>query len=172
MADELIKEFEEEFAKMQKRLGFKSSLEELDSIFFMRDFIHKEGYVSSQLSRMVCSRIISTFTNWEGYFHALIVPNPNSMPNVEENKFADEADKKEMLKLMTKIRELNTRNTVIGLEKDEKAEAKFIDDSVKLWNENKKFLIGIMKKMNAGWAKNINETPVLRTKTQKDYEFF
>ena len=158
MADEeLIRDFEAKFIVMQKHLGFKSSLEELDRIFYLRDFISKEGFVSNKLSRMLCSRIIGTFAVWENYFHALIVPNPNSMPNVEESKVATEEDKKEMLRIMTQIRELNTRNTIIGLEEDEKAEGRLFDDSVQLWNSNKPFFIRIMKKMNTGWVKGIKE---------------
>jgi hypothetical protein len=155
--DELIRDFETQFMAMQKKLGFKSSLEELDGIFYLRDFISKEGFVSNKLSRMLCSRIIGTFAVWENYFHALIVPNPNSMPNVEESKVATEEDKKEMLRIMTQIRELNTRNTIIGLEEDEAAESKLFDDSVLLWNTNKPFFIKIMKKMNTGWVKGIKE---------------
>jgi hypothetical protein len=156
--DELITVFEEEFAKMQKRLGFKSTLDELDKAFYIRDFMMKEGFISNRLSRMVLSRIISTFGIWEGYFHAIIVPNPNSMPNVEESKLATEEDKKEMLKIMSQIRELNTRNTILGLEEDDKGESKLFDDSMQLWNTTKPFLTKIMKKMNAGWVKGIKES--------------
>jgi hypothetical protein len=158
MADEeLIRDFEAKFVAMQKKLGFASSLEELDRIFYLRDFISKEGFVSNRLSRMLCSRIIGTFAVWENYFHALVVPNPNSMPNVEESKLATEEDKKDMLKIMNRIRELNTRNTIIGLEEDEKAEGKLFDDAVLLWNSNKPFFIKIMRKMNTGWMKGIKE---------------
>jgi hypothetical protein len=156
--DELIKEFEESFVKMQKKLGFKSSLEELDKAFYLRDFIMKEGFISNRLSRMVLSRILSTWGIWESYFHALIVPNPSSMPNVEESKVATEEDKKEMLKIMSQIRELNTRNTMLGLEEDELAEGKLFDDSLQLWNSSKPFLVRLMKKMNTGWLKGIKES--------------
>ena len=170
--DELIKEFEQKFAAMQKRLGFKSSLEELDRLFYLKDFIMKEGFVSGRLSRMVCGRILSTFGIWENYFHALMIPNPSSMPNVEESKMIDEADKKEMLRIMTKIRELTTRNTIVGLEGDEKEEAKLIDDSLQLWNANNEFFIKLMKKMNAGWIKSLKDGIDKKINPKKDFEFF
>ncbi len=172
MADEILAEFEREFPAMQKKLGFKSSLDELDSIFYLRDFIMKEGFVSKRLSRMVCSRILSTFGLWETYFHALIVPNPGSMQNVEESKMITEADKKEMLRIMTQIRELSTRNTITGLEGSDKEEAVLIDDSVRLWNSNKEFFTKLMKKLNEGWKNNLKEGSEKRESGKKDFEFF
>ena len=63
VSNELQKEFDQEFAKMKQELGFKSSFEELEKIFFLRDFIQKEGFISTSLSRMMCHRITSTFNS-------------------------------------------------------------------------------------------------------------
>ena len=58
-----------------------------------------------------------------------------------------------MRKLMTKAMALVSTNTLIGLTKDKKAEAKFIDDSVKFWNNDFGLKVEkIMAKVNNEWA--------------------
>ncbi|MFH1316211.1 MAG: hypothetical protein ABII01_01715 [Candidatus Woesearchaeota archaeon] len=149
---ELMQEFEKEFEKIKKELGFKSNLDELDRIFFIKDHILKEGYVSNRLSRVVCRRIVDLFMSWGGYIHSIIMPNPSSMINMTENSVFDDKEKEDLIKLMNKTLAYSSRNTLIGLNKKKDEEAKFIDDSLKFWNKVlEPELTKIIEKVNKSW---------------------
>jgi len=151
---ELLKELETEFTKLKKELKFKSSLEDIDKIFFIKDLILEKGYVSTKLSRQICSRIVDGFSIWNGYLHSLIMPNPQNMLNINECKMLNEDEKKEISNLLSKVVSLTSTNTLVGLTKKKSDEAKFIDDSVKFWkNTFSPELIKLMKKINEGWKK-------------------
>lgn len=151
---ELLRELEEKFEVVKKELGFMSSLKELNRIFFIKDAVLGVGFVSENLSRQLCSRIVDTYMNWNNYLHSLIIANPQNMFNINESKMFNEEEKKEITKLMTETMALVSTNTLVGLTKDKSTEAKFIDDSVDFWK--KTFcpaLIKIIKKVNSGWKK-------------------
>ena len=151
---ELLKELEEKFKVMKRELGFKVSLEEVDSIFFIKDAVLSTGFVSEVLSRQLCSRIVDTYVNWNNYLHSLIIPNPNNMLNINESKMFNEEEKKKITKLMTEIMALVSTNTLIGLTKDKSGEARFIDDSIDFWKKTfSPELIKIIKKINDEWSK-------------------
>lgn len=150
--DKLLKQFREEFELMRKELKLKSSFEDFEKIFFLNDFILKVGYTSKELSRMICSRIVDTYSSWNGYLHGLILPNPNSMISVTESHIFDEKDKEEITQLINKAMALLSINTLVGVTKDRALEARFLDDSVRFWNETfKPRLKEILRKVNKHW---------------------
>ena len=151
---ELLDFFEKEFLKIKADLGFKAGLDEIDKIFFVKVMILKEGFVSEMLSRQICNRITETLMQWNSYVYNLIFPNPGDMILGSESKAISQEDKNELWKLMRKSMELVSRNSIIGLSKDKKIEAKFIDDSLDFWNMkfNPK-VIEIVKKINSEWGK-------------------
>jgi len=133
--DQILKELEEEFKLMKKDLQFGCSLDDLDDIFYIKDFILQIGYVSKSLSRTICRRIVDTLGSWNSYLHGLIIPNPNSMISISETKLFNEKEKEEIIKLMNKIMAFGNSNVLIGITKDKEKEAKFIDNSIKFWKE-------------------------------------
>jgi len=151
---ELLEDLEKNFLAMQKELKFKTNFEKIDEIFFIKDMVLKEGFVSERLSRRICHRIVETFMDWNGYLHSLVMPNPQNMLNLMESKLFNQEEKKDIMELMKKIMEISSRNSVIALKKDKHGEAKFIDDAVSFWNntfQNK--LDKIMTKINLEWSK-------------------
>ncbi len=153
---QLLDELKERFAIMKAELGFKSSLEDLNNIFFLDDFVIKTEFVSNRLSRQICSRIVETYMNWNNYLHSLIIANPQNMINVTESKVFNDEERVEIRKLMTKAMALVSTNTLVGLTKDRKAESKFIDDSVSFWvSEFGVKVEEIMRKVNDGWKERI-----------------
>jgi len=147
-------EIDDKLLFMKKELNFKTNIEDLDKIFFIKDYLLKEGYISEKVSRQVCYRIVETFMSWNEYLHSLIMPNPQNMLNLSESKVLSQEDKKEIIEIMKKGMEICSRNSVIGLEKDKNKEAVFIDDAIKTWNEEfKPKLIRIMVKINQEWKK-------------------
>ena len=149
-----MKELEQKFIEIKKELNFKSSFKELDDIFFIKDSILERGFVSEQLSRQICSRIMSMFSSWVNYLNGLLVP-PKYLPiQVEAKSFTSEEERKKIWKLIESFMRLMAKNTLIGLTKNKKDEGKFIDESVSLWNKNfKPELIVILKKVNEQWRK-------------------
>jgi len=153
MDKDIIKEFQLKFEEMKKELGFKVSLDDLDNIFFIRDLILKEGYISHNLSRFVCGRIVETYSSWVNYLHGIILPNQGSIIGMTECNAFDEEEKKDIHLIMNKMMAFSCQNTLIGLEKDKKIEAEFIDNSVNQWEKQfKTKLIKLTKKINKSWA--------------------
>jgi len=154
MKKELSEELQSKFKEMKKELGFKATFKEMEKIFFLQDFVAKDGFVSEQLSRAICHRMSDLFNSWNGYMHNLVLPNPGSMINVEENKMLSDEDKQKMIELMNKNIELVSRNGLIGLSKNKKEESKYVDDCVSHWNKTlQPYLLTMMKKINGEWAK-------------------
>lgn len=153
---ELLKQFEEDFKKMRKELGFSATLDKLDAVFFLRDFILEVDYVSEDLSRMIARRITDSLNSWNGYLHSLIMPNPANMITLTESKMFSDEEKEAMIPLMNAIMELMSRNTLIGLTKDKAEEGKWFDDCLGFWNKTlKKEAIKMMKKTNSIWAEKV-----------------
>lgn len=151
--EKLLAELKEEFDKTKKILGFKSSYEDIERIFFLEDMIIRENYVSPRFSRQLCGRILDTYNSWVSYMNYLIVPSAGSIISMMENKMLSEEDRKIISDILKKVLELTSRNTLIGLTKDQKEEAKFIDDSVNMWENNfKPEMIKILTKLNASWG--------------------
>lgn len=151
---ELIKEFETEFAKLKKELGFKATLDELDSAFFIRDAVLTDGFVSNNLSRQVFSRITNTYMNWNNYLHGLVFMNPGNMMLMTESRMFKDDEKKKINTLISNAMGFVSANTLVGLMKDKKKEAKLIDDSMEFWNKTfRPEIEKIMKRISDGWMK-------------------
>ena len=163
---DLLKEFEKEFEKTKKELKFKASLKGLDDIFFLKDFITKEGYVSDRLSRQVARRIVELYVSWAQYLHGIIIVNPGSLTNVVESQAFSEEEKGEMNKLFDKIMIISTEHNIVGLTKDRKREAAFFDDAVSLWKESSPQLTKVMKKVSQRWIERSKAKP-----EKEDQEF-
>ena len=157
--NDIVKEFEKEFAELKKELKFKVSLEELDDIFFLRDYFAKEGFVSNKLSRQLARRITELFLSWGQYLHGVLYPNPGNIVNMIESQTFDEVEKAEMIKLIDRIMSLSAENSVIGLSRDVSKEGAFIDKAVALWKEINPTLIKYMKKEHARWEERLKSKP-------------
>lgn len=150
--ESILKELKEKFEETKKDLGFKADFETLDERFFIKDSVLGAGFVSENFSRQLCSRIVETYNNWINYLHSLIMPNPGFLINLHESKMVDESDRKDITKLMSRVLAFTSMNSVIGLVKDKGKEARFIDESVRFWDEEfKPVAETIVKKINGKW---------------------
>jgi len=150
-----MKRLESMFNALRKERKFKTTLEKLDSIFFIRDYVIHENFANQTLSRTICRRIVELYMSWYGYLHGIVMPNPGSMASMGESNFFNEDEKKECMRVMNKIMVHASTNSLIGLTKDKKQEAKFIDDSVAFWREVQPFLVKSMKQVNDGWKEKV-----------------
>lgn len=148
----LNKEIEEEFKKIKKKLAFKSDLDELDEVFYIRDNIKHIGFVSNHLSRHICGKICDTFNSWVNYFHGIVMPNPHNMISNTESQLFSEEEKQQIIKVMNKILAHTSENVLAGLKKDKEKEAEFIDNSLRLWHETvQPQIVFIMERINNYW---------------------
>ena len=154
---ELLSQFDKDFADLKKELKFTSSLEELDSVFFFRDSVLKEGYVSTNLSKLICSRIVNIYMSWTNYLHSLVMPNPSYMISMTEHQMFTDEERQEIINLINKTLALVSQNSILNLGNDKKAESKFVDDSLKFWNKTfQSKMIELMKKINQNWNERAN----------------
>ena len=148
-----LKLLESEFSKLQKELNLKVTLNELDEIFFIRDYILQSRFVSTNLSRMVCGRIRDTFNLWIGQLHSWIMPNPSSMIAASESKIFEDDEKEEIIHIMKEYMAFVSQNVVIGLTKAKKREAEYISSSIEVWKDNLASIVKFTKKVEAYWKK-------------------
>ncbi len=159
MHSEILKELESEFEKLKKELKFKATLEELDEEFFIFDYVQDKGFLNTSLSRMICARAVDLFMSWYGYLHSLIIPNPQSILNITESQLFDEKEKGEIQQTMSRLLTLTSKNGYIGLIKDRKEEAKFIDECLSTWLNLKPKLAEILKRVNKTWQEKAETLP-------------
>lgn len=157
----LLRELEEKFQEIRKDLNLKSTFEDLDSAFFIKDAILYADFVSENFSRQICSRIMDTYIGWTNYLHNLVIPNPGNILQLTESQFFNEEDKQEILNLMTKINALISKNLLNGLTKNKFEEAKFVDASFNFWQkEFRPAMITTIERITVGWKeKSENQFP-------------
>lgn len=152
--DELLERFEKEFGALKQELKFRSTLDDIDKICYIRDVILSMGYVPKYLSRLVCRNITDTFKAWGNYFHGVVIPNPHSLLSVNESRMFSDEEKNQFKDLMSQIMVLSSRHALNGITNDKIADGKFIDDAMKFWNKtlNPK-IIEVLKKVHREWGK-------------------
>jgi hypothetical protein len=154
MNKELLKELEEKFKQMKKEFGIKSELQDIDEIFFIKDRISQDKFVSENISRQICSKMVETYMGWTNYLHSLIMPNPQNILNIGESKIFNQEEKNEIKNMMKKAMEFSSRNSWIVLTKNKEEEVKFIDEVMDNWkNDFSINLIKILKKVKEEWTK-------------------
>jgi len=149
----LLKELKEEFEKSRKELNFKVSYNEIEREFKIEDAILSMGFVSTNFSRQLCSRILENYMGWHNYLNGLLIPSTGYFSNQIESKlFSSKEDKEIMWNLIKKIMIFSSEHSLIDLNKDKKRESKFIDETFSYWV--KKFnpeIIKILSKVNSEW---------------------
>lgn len=146
---ELLDELEQEFEKLKQQEGFESTLDELDRVFYIRDYILALKYVSLNLERQLAWRIVETYNNWLNYLHSIIMPPPHNMVANAESQQISEEEKQNIMQLMNKVLAHTSTSPINTLKKE--SQGKFIDNSLKLWNEVQPELLNIMQKINKYW---------------------
>jgi len=162
--NELLKQFEREFEKAKKELKFKATLKELDDIFYLKDFIMKENYVSDRVTRQIARRIMEVYISWAQYLHGIIMINPGSLINVVESQAFGEEEKEEMGKIFDRLMAITAENNIIGITKNKEKERTFIDGSLALWREISPKLKDIMNMVYDKWNERAKAKPAKKEK--------
>ncbi len=151
---ELIAEFRKEYDMLKKRHNKLPDYSKLNKIFYIEDFVAKTGFITD-VSRMLCWRVIEILTGWSDYMHYLLVPNPNSMIAVTESGLFNDEEKKAMTKLISRIMHLKVRNSKASMKHDTSKDIEIINDAVEFWErELYPATTKILDKTESYWEKS------------------
>ncbi len=154
----MMQELDKEFKKAQQELGFKSTFEEIDRYFYIKDGIQKDGFVSDRFSRQLCHRMLDTYASWITSLHNLIMPNPQDLISLTECKKLTEEEKRQTSDLIGISMNLIRKNSIVGLSRDQESESKLIDEIVTTWRD--KFepqLLELNKKIQLAWEDGLSQ---------------
>ncbi|HLC47241.1 MAG TPA: hypothetical protein VJI75_05955 [Candidatus Nanoarchaeia archaeon] len=169
--EELLEKLELSLEKMRKELGVVPTVDQLDEVFYLRDYAVKEGIMSIRLSRWACGRIVDTYTYWASYLHSLIMPNPGSLFSLTESQTFNEEEKENMGRMISTIMSMVSANILAGLTKDRKAEGKFINSAYDYWvntfNPNMRVIISKANNMWTAKAAQYSDKEQEKKKSQK-----
>jgi hypothetical protein len=162
---DVIKDFEKQFEKLKKEIGFKPTLKELDEVFYISDFISKEGYVSTSPFKQICRRIIDVYGVWLQYLHGLLMPNPGNIVNMAEAQSFNEEEKEKMNKLIERMMIISTNYNLVVLNMDTKQAKELIDEAYSFWKtELNSELTKFMEKTGGLWKERLNTKPAKKKK--------
>ncbi|MDP3966260.1 MAG: hypothetical protein Q8Q04_01885 [archaeon] len=151
----LLVELDEAFKEAQKELGFKTSFKDLEREFSLQDSVLSTGFVSTEFSRQICSRIVEFYRDWHGYLNNLLLPNPSYYAGQTESKlFNSEEDKKRIWNLIKISMKFSSAHSLNMLSGDNKMLSKFIDEGYLSWiNAFRPGLMYVLSKVSDGWKK-------------------
>lgn len=163
-----MEKFEKEFEKTKKELKLKSNLADMDKIFSFRDYINKEGFVSTSLSRQLCRRVADYYASWAQLMHDFVFVNSSSYLNMAESSAFSDEDKQKINTLLAKSMIILRTHSLLNVHEDKKAESEFMDDAVTLWKkEFDPLLTTLLQKVVDEWTKRSKAKPE-KVKKEKD----
>ena len=113
--ENILSELKISFDKCKKEIGFKTSFEEIEEIFYIKDCILKDKFIGEKFSRQLCKHITELFISWNNYLHNLVFPNPGYIIGMMESKIFDDKEKKWISNLMSEAMVLVSMNILIEL---------------------------------------------------------
>jgi len=156
---ELLEELREKFAETKKRLKFKASFEDINSISYIEDMVLAERYVSNQFSRQMINRMVETFYSWMQELLLWNLPSPYDAVHMNEGKKINPYEKEEVGAMIARIMYLVRKNKRIAFQ-ELKGEGEFIDELVEF---NKKHFTPFMVKYNQKFEEYWKENALGRT---------
>jgi len=94
--------------------------------------------VPRDVGASIRGRIVDMFNSWYGYFHGLMLPNPQSIPMHMEAQFFDDELKTQIQSLMHKTMHFMKKSSVVGLSRDKEKEARFVEEAFDFWKNTLK----------------------------------
>ncbi len=165
--EKLLEELKIEFNKLEKNNNVDLGFIKLDKYFGISDMVLQDDFVSTNLDRAICRRILDNCNGWIQFCHTHLMPTPGNMLQMEEAKITDEKDKLALNELMYKLMELSSRNALNGLNNDKQGNLDLIQDATLIWEEEILLkLVPYFTKLNMLWKNKKLETEIL---VKKDY---
>ncbi len=154
---EILEELKEQFNETKKRLGFKSTFEEINKISYLEDMALSQGFVSNQFSRQMINRMFETFYSWIPELYVWLYPDPMDIIHLNESKKLSDEEKKEILSIIDKIMYFVRKTKRIAFEGlIKREEGKFVDELVEFYKKDfNPFMLKYHKKLEKIWEDEI-----------------
>lgn len=153
--EQFLVDLESSYSELRKKYEVKTTLNELDKLFQIKDSFLKLSFIPGNLSFFVRSRIQEFYSSWIGYLQNLLFPSTSSLISMSEGKLFNEGEKKEIGKIVGNMMAIISKNSILTLEPNIKEEGEFIDSAVKLWKSSlSPKILTLMKKVNDNWKKD------------------
>ncbi len=150
-ADEILKEAEKRFNQLKKKYKIKTTFEELDKIYYLKDKLVERKTLPVDLLGFIRRVIMEFYTGFANHLHGILFPAQNLILMTESEAF-NEQEKDEISKLLKKIMTLASKNNLLLVTRNKLEEAKFIDECVSKWKkEFKPQLEKILNKIYEKW---------------------
>ena len=149
--NDLIIKLKDAFEKWKNEKKFKSSIDDLDEVFFITDHILASGFISPKINRMICGRLKDTLNSWIQQIHYWIIPAPYSIISTSESHLFDEKEKEELKLVLKDFMSIVSLNVEVGLTKDPQKEAEYVDNALGMWRRHLPSLIKFSKKVRESW---------------------
>ena len=102
--------------------------------------------------------MIDKVENIGNFLQSLLMPDPNSIINMQESKCLTDNERLELIKIIQEIMVFYRESHILDLEGQEKENAIFILKCYKMWKELKKRVIKILKSLKENWIHEAPET--------------
>jgi len=149
-------DFKKLYEEKEKNFGLPA-FEELDHEFEIHDFFISRNIPTTYLLRNTRRFIVDKLWSVINFLHNFIFPNQQSLILMEEAKKFSEEEKKEIADLMTKFTILARKGPLLELNFDEKADAQYISEIYKIWNQLKPEVKSIVDKNLQKWGSETKE---------------
>ncbi len=143
-------ETEKRYNELRKALSLPE-FREIDEEFELSDLEETRF-----LLRAIIRRIAEKLDFYTTMIEELLQPDTSNLYSMHETRFFDEAEKKQMYELYTKLMNFNRHSIVASLENNQKAHADFISRVFGEWKEAKQDLLRYARKMRASWKAEID----------------
>ena len=140
----MIKQAYEKLQKKYKLPGYDEVNSELEI-----SSTESEDFLLRQIRRKIAERI-EAITD---AFSSVLQPSADSLVDMHECRFFDDKNKKKMIDVYKKLMIFSRRALEADIERDDKADADFINDFFKGWASLKNDALPFIKKLKTCWEK-------------------
>lgn len=122
------------------------------------DLLSERRELPQNMLSLIRRRFTDVIYGWINFLHSFIVPNPQSLIVNKDAEAFDEKEKEDIYKQMTLLAKMTRESARFEIKKkDEKAEAKFINDNFKKYMDMKPKFEEFNKKVIDFWQKEIEQ---------------
>ena len=93
MEKDLVADLKVAFEKLKSERTFKASFDELEEIFFLRDFVVSTGSILPSFNRMLCYRLSDTLGGWGNQIESWLTPSQGISAFTEHQTFLNRSIK-------------------------------------------------------------------------------
>jgi hypothetical protein len=156
--DDIVQELESRYQEIARVHGLKTTLEEYENIYGLKDAIQKEGYVPLSLEIFIAGRITDIYYAWYNSMHSLIMPQPGSIYQMEESSFITEELREKIRKELRKIMSISRKAGKAYILKDSSLACNAVDEYTSLWKSStRELLIEITTLLSERWDEEEKE---------------